>query len=100
MLLVIDIGNTNTSLGIFKGNELINTFSLSSDIKKTSDEYGISLLAILNHNNLTKEIKGAIVSSVVPQLCEIYKNAILKYLNIKPFEIPTALAMLDILRCR
>lgn len=87
MLLVIDIGNTNTSLGIFKGNELINTFSLSSDIKKTSDEYGISLLAILNHNNLTKEIKGAIVSSVVPQLCEIYKNAILKYLNIKAISL-------------
>lgn len=83
MLLVIDIGNTNTSLGIFKGADLINTFCLSSDVKKTSDEYGISLLAILNHNNLTSQIKGAIVSSVVPQLCEVYKNAILKYLNIE-----------------
>lgn len=82
MLLVIDIGNTNTSLGVFEGNDLINRFSLSSDIKKTEDEYGISLLTILNHNNLTQKIKGAIISSVVPQLCEIYKNAIKKYLNI------------------
>lgn len=82
MLLVIDIGNTNTSLGVFDGNDLINRFSLSSDIKKTEDEYGISLLTILNHNNLTQKIKGAIVSSVVPQLCEIYKNAIKKYLYI------------------
>ena len=87
MLLVIDIGNTNTSLGIFKGDELINTFSLSSDIKKTADEYGISLLAILNHNNLVREIKGAIVSSVVPQLCETYKSAILKYLNIEALSL-------------
>ena len=83
MLLVIDIGNTNTSLGIFEKDELINTFSLSSDVKKTSDEYGISLLAILNHNNLTSKIQGAIISSVVPQLCEIYKNALEKYLKIE-----------------
>ena len=82
MLLVIDIGNTNTSLGIFNEDKLINTFRLSSDIKKTEDEYGISLLAILNHNNLTSKIKGAIISSVVPQLCEIYKSAIEKYLGI------------------
>ena len=83
MLLVIDIGNTNTSLGVFEQDKLIHTFALSSDIKKTDDEYGISLLAILNHNNITSKIKGAIVSSVVPQLCEIYKNAIKKYLNIE-----------------
>lgn len=82
MILAIDIGNTNTSLGVFNNNNLVHTFSLSSDVKKTDDEYGINLLTILNHNNLTSKIKGAIVSSVVPQLCEIYKNAIKKYLNI------------------
>jgi len=82
MLLVIDIGNTNTSLGVFEKDELVHTFALSSDIKKTDDEYGINLLAILNHKNITSKIKGAIVSSVVPQLCEIYKNAIKKYLDI------------------
>lgn len=83
MLLVIDIGNTNTSIGVFDKENLIKTFSISSDIKKTEDEYGIMLLTVLNHNNLISKIKGAIVSSVVPQLCEIYKNALLKYMNIK-----------------
>lgn len=83
MLLVIDIGNTNTSLGVFEEDNLVHTFSLSSDIKKTDDEYGISLVAILNHKNIISKIKGAIVSSVVPQLCEIYKSAIKKYLNIE-----------------
>jgi type III pantothenate kinase len=82
MLLVIDIGNTNTSLGVFEKDELIHTFSLSSDVKKTDGEYGINLLAILNHNNITTKIKGAIISSVVPQLCEVYKSAIAKYLEI------------------
>lgn len=83
MLLVIDIGNTNTSLGVFEKDILVHTFSLSSDIKKTDDEYGINLYSILNHNNLVSKIEGAIVSSVVPQLCEIYKNAIKKYLKIE-----------------
>ncbi len=87
MLLVIDIGNTNTSLGIFDRDKLIYTFNLSSDIKKTVDEYGISLFALLNYNNLTKKIKGAIVSSVVPQLCETYKLAVEKYLAIKPISL-------------
>jgi type III pantothenate kinase len=87
MLLVIDIGNTNTSLGVFENDKLVHTFALSSDIKKTDDEYGINLLAILNHNNITSKIKGAIVSSVVPQLCEIYKNAIKKYLGISAISL-------------
>ena len=87
MLLVIDIGNTNTSLGVFKNDELVHTFALSSDVKKTDDEYGINLLAILNHKNITSKIKGAIISSVVPQLCEIYKNAIKKYLEINAISL-------------
>ena len=74
MLIVVDIGNTNTTLGVFDEDKLINTFAFSSDIKKTEDEYGIMLLSVLNHNNLSSKIKGAIVSSVVPQLCEIFKN--------------------------
>ena len=77
MLLVIDIGNTNTSLGIYDNDDLIKTFSFSSDIKKTDDEYGIMLLAILNHNNLLTKIQGAIVSSVVTRS---FKNKIIGFI--------------------
>lgn len=87
MLLVIDIGNTNTSLGIYEKDNLIKTFSFSSDIKKTDDEYGIMLLSVLSHNGLIREIKGAIISSVVPQLSEIFESAILKYLNINSVKL-------------
>lgn len=87
MLLVVDIGNTNTSVGIFEKNSLIGKYSLSSDIKKSDDEYGILLITILNHHNLGNKIKGAIISSVVPQLAEIYKSAISKYLNISPYNL-------------
>ena len=84
MLLVIDIGNTNTSIGIFEGDNHIADYNLSSDIKKSDDEYGILLVTILNHHNLTLKIKGAIISSVVPQLAEIFTSATAKYLNINP----------------
>ncbi len=87
MLLVIDIGNTNTSIGIFEKDILTNTFSISSDIKKTQDEYGIILLSILNHTKLTSKITGAMISSVVPQLCEVFKGALKKYLNIKALSL-------------
>ena len=76
MLLVIDIGNTNTSLGVFEKDELVHTFALSSDIKKTDDEYGINLLAILNHKNITSKIKGAIISSVVPAVTNTLQAAV------------------------
>lgn len=82
MLLVIDIGNTNTTVGVFRESELIEKFSLSTDIKKTEDEYGISLFNILEHHKLNSLIKGAIISSVVPQLSETFKIAIKNYLNI------------------
>ena len=87
MLLVIDIGNTNTSIGIFDKDELVKKYSFSSDIKKTDDEYGIMLLSVLGHGNMLSKIEGAIVSSVVPQLCEVFKNAVYKYLNIQAISL-------------
>lgn len=101
MILVIDIGNTSTTVGVYNDDSLILTFSLSSDIKKTVDEYGVLLLTILNHNNVTTKIKGVIISSVVPQIGEIYKNTILKYLKLSAIclsyksKMPINLALLN-----
>ena len=52
IILAIDIGNTNTSIGIYDKDKLTDTFRLSSDKKKTIDEYGILLCTFLNHKNL------------------------------------------------
>ncbi len=87
MLLVVDIGNTNTSIGIFEKEKIVANYNLSSDIKKSEDEYGILLVTIFNHHKFTSKIKGAIISSVVPQLAEVFSNAISKYLNIEPFNL-------------
>ncbi len=86
MLLVIDIGNTNTNLGVFNDSgELEKSWNIASDIKRFEDEYGILILNLLQNSNIAPKIDSAIISSVVAPLCETYKKALEKYLNISPF---------------
>jgi len=82
MLLVADIGNTNISVGVFDGKNLITTWNLSSDKKKTDDEYGIFLKNIIDIANFDKQLEYAVLSSVVLPLTEKFKTAVEKYLKI------------------
>lgn len=85
MILVVDIGNTNIVIGIYKEDEFIDSWRMVTRSEKTSDEYGIFILSLLNYNNIDyKEINGAIVSSVVPNLMHSFKNALKKYFNVSP----------------
>src|SRR5437660_4843183 len=69
MLLTIDVGNTNTVLGVFRGEELIAHWRLTTARLQTVDEYGV-----LTRNLFTlkerdpKEVSGVIISSVVPPM--------------------------------
>lgn len=82
MILVADIGNTNVKLGIFEDNNLIENWRLSSDENKLEDEYGIIIHNLVKYKNLNKNLKAAVISSVVIPLTEVFKRAIEKYLNI------------------
>lgn len=81
MLLVVDIGNTSTTLGVFYKNTLKKTWKISSDLKKSSDEYGIILKNLLSHSKYIDGIKSSVISSVVLPLTEVFKNAIENYVN-------------------
>ena len=52
MLLVIDVGNTNITLGIFREEELVATFRLTTKQARTSDEYGVALCNLLEHRDI------------------------------------------------
>ena len=52
MILVLDVGNTNTVLGIFKGKELLVEWRLSTDAKKTADEYGIQVMQLFYQRSI------------------------------------------------
>ena len=88
MLLVIDIGNTHITLGLFDGQDLIANFRLTTKISRTSDEYGIILQDLLYSRNLSKkDISDVIISSVVPGIMHSFNNSIRKYLDKKPFQV-------------
>jgi type III pantothenate kinase len=68
-LVVIDAGNTNTVIGIYRGDELIDSFRLSTSTERTSDEYGALLLPLFARRGLDPAATEAVViASVVPPL--------------------------------
>lgn len=81
----MDVGNTNIKYAVYDGNNLILSFRVATEHKKTSDEYGGQLVSILNNNNISaSDVKGGIISSVVPQLDYTLERMCLTYLKIKP----------------
>lgn len=88
MLIVVDIGNTNITLGIYKGNKLMGNYRLTTKLKRTSDEYGFMFLSFFNASQIGKEdIDDVIVSSVVPKVMHSFNNAIRKYINKEPITV-------------
>ncbi len=85
MILVIDVGNTNITCGVYDGKELKTTFRMMSKMPRTSDEYGINILELLRINQVSKEdIEGVIIASVVPNVMHSLTGALNKYLEKKP----------------
>lgn len=85
MLLTIDVGNTNITLGVFENETLKGTFRMTTKRSRTSDEYGFNICGILEHRNIMpQDIKDVIIASVVPDIMHSLTSGIIKYLNIKP----------------
>lgn len=88
MLLVIDVGNTNITLGVFHKDELIGTFRITTKLPRTSDEYGVTMKSILSSQDIaTDKIKHVAITSVVPNVMHSLVNGIKKYLKVKPLII-------------
>lgn len=85
MILAIDIGNTNTNIGVINNNKIVKVYQTASDISRTEDEYGVLLVSLLKFDNFKESIEKAIISSVVPVLGETIFMALKKYLGIKAF---------------
>lgn len=85
MLLVIDIGNTNITCGVFRDEELKVTFRMTSKFPRTSDEYGILLSDLVKENGIEKkQVTGVIVASVVPNVMHAFTGAIKRYFGVEP----------------
>ena len=85
MILVIDVGNTNLTIGVYEKELLKATFRMMSKTPRTSDEYGVMLITLLNNKGITTEmIEGCIVASVVPDVMHSLTGGILRYVGCKP----------------
>ncbi len=86
MVLVCDVGNTNINFGVYKGDELLVKFKIMSKMSRTSDEFGVWICELLEHNNINlSDIEGCIIASVVPNVMHSLTNAIERYINVTPF---------------
>lgn len=85
MLLALDVGNTNITMGLFKGEQIVETFRMTTKAPRTSDEYGIFICDFIEHRGLEKkDIEAVIVASVVPNVMHSLTNGLKKYLGHNP----------------
>ena len=85
MLLALDVGNTNITIGVFDGEKLLRTLRITTKLPRTSDEYGILLKNLMRDNDIDPaQIDAAIISSVVPAIMYSLRNGIYKYLHVDP----------------
>ena len=84
MLLVIDVGNTNTVLGVFEGKELRAQWRLSTNRRQTADEYGILIRNLFELDGVEPaSIDAVMVASVVPPLNSVLEEMSTKYFHLK-----------------
>ena len=85
MILVIDVGNTNLTLGVFRGEELLATFRMTTKIPRTSDEYGVMISQLLRDREIDIALlEGSIIASVVPDVMHSLVGGIVRYTKTTP----------------
>jgi type III pantothenate kinase len=92
MLLTIDVGNTNLTIGLYEGEKLVSHWRLATDHNRMPDEYGLQLLGLLqNAGRTTTELTGIVLASVVPPLTGRVIQACREYLRQEPLVVDTGI---------
>jgi len=85
MITVIDVGNTNITIGVMSGDEVIADFRLTTANRRTSDEFVGIFYALFQGKGVNhKEVTGVVISSVVPKVMHSLRNSIYKFFNLEP----------------
>lgn len=81
MLICVDIGNTETTIGIFERKKLVHTFRFETKHRETADEVAVDLSGLFQLKKLTFDsVEGVAISSVVPRITQVYLQMVNKYL--------------------
>lgn len=85
MILVIDVGNTNLTLGVFREEKLLATFRMTTKTPRTSDEYGVMISQLLRDREIDIALlEGSIIASVVPDVMHSLVGGIVRYTKTTP----------------
>ena len=88
MLLTIDLGNTNLTIGLYEGETLVHHWRLATEDARMPDEYGLQLLGLLTHVGKTPaDLTGICLASVVPPLTNRLVQACREYLKCEPLVV-------------
>lgn len=88
MLLAIDVGNTNITLGIYDGDDLGSRWRLATNHDRMPDEYGLQLLSMLSYaRHSPEDLTGVCLASVVPPLTGKIVDACRQYLGLNPLVV-------------
>jgi len=88
MLLALDIGNTSIHIGLFKGEDLQNTWRIGVEQEKLPDEYGVLLMTLLGTAGIAaKDVSACIIGCDVPPLIPTFEQVCRKYFTIEPMVV-------------
>ncbi len=86
MLLAVDVGNSNTVIGVFEGRELVEHWRIATDAQRTADEFALLFQGFMAFQNLSfsRNVHGVVLSSVVPLMTERLVEMTRKYFHFAP----------------
>jgi len=88
MLLVIEVGNTNTKIGVFSGSRLLVSWRLTTRREQTADEYGVFIQTLLATRGIEQQrLTGVAISNVVPTVQQTLEAMSDAYFGIQPFSV-------------
>ncbi len=94
MILLIDVGNTNVTIGACENNELKASWRMTTNKDQTSDEIGVTLRNFFTYNEIhIGKIEGTIISSVVPPIMYSLTHAVRKYIGTEPIIVKSTSKM-------
>lgn len=92
MIFVIDVGNTNTVLGVFRNGELVHQWRIKTDRYKTEDEYAMLIKSLFADKELKfSDMGGIIISSVVPPIMSALEKMCTDYFHIEPLIVGSSM---------
>ncbi|KGA96324.1 pantothenate kinase [Alkalihalobacillus alcalophilus ATCC 27647 = CGMCC 1.3604] len=88
MILVMDIGNSNIGLGVYRQDKLVFNWRMATNRQKTEDEYAVTLKSLFNEAEMTfRDVEGIIIASVVPPIMYTMQQMCKKYFALEPLII-------------